>query len=97
MEQSVCDLRVDTTVVLRVVSNLGPFTPDDLAVGGDHTQLGNVDLENCSLGQDTELCVQGVLRVLLDREDGQLHGDGHFGARKSAHIQTRGQVREHTE
>lgn len=79
-------VRIDTSVVLGVVGNLGPFTPDNLAVGGDHTQLGDVDFEDRSLGQDTELSVQGVLGVLLDGEDGQLHGDGHFGARKSAQM-----------
>jgi hypothetical protein len=76
-------VRIDTAVVLGVVRNLGPFTPDNLAVGGDHTQLGDVDFEDCSLGQDTELSVQGVLGVLLDGEDGQLHGDGHFRAEQS--------------
>ena len=74
------DLRVDTALVLRGVGNLGPFSPDDLSVGGDHTQLGDVDLDDCSLGQDTELGVQRVLGVLLDGQNGQLHGNSHFGA-----------------
>lgn len=76
-------VRIDTAVVLGVVGNLGPFTPDDFAVGGDHTQLGDVDFEDRSLGQDTELSVQRVLGVLFDGEDGQLHGDSHFRAGKS--------------
>lgn len=78
------DLRVDTALVLRGVGNLGPFSPDDLSVGGDHTQLGDVDLDDCSLGQDTELSVQRVLGVLLDGQNGQLHGNSHFGAVQSA-------------
>lgn len=78
------DLRVDTALVLRGVGNLGPFSPDDLSVGGDHTQLGDVDLDDCSLGQDTELGVQRVLGVLLDGQNGQLHGNSHFGAVQSA-------------
>lgn len=84
MNKGVSDLRVDTAVVLGVVGNLGPFSPDDLAIGGDHTQLGDVDLDDCSLGQDSELCVQRVLRVLLDGQNGQLDGNGHFGAIKLA-------------
>lgn len=74
------NLRIDTALVLRGVGDLGPFSPDDLSVGGDHTQLGDVDLDDCSLGQDTELSVQRVLGVLLDGQDGQLHGNSHFGA-----------------
>ena len=78
------NLRIDTALVLRGVGNLGPFSPDDLSVGGDHTQLGDVDLDDCSLGQDTELGVQRVLGVLLDGQNGQLHGNSHFGAVQSA-------------
>lgn len=34
-----------------------------------------------ALAQDTELCVQGILGVLLYREDGQLDSDREFGMR----------------
>lgn len=90
-------VRIDTAVVLGVVGNLGPFTPDDLAIGGDHTQLGDVDFEDRSLGQDTELSIQGVLGVLLDGKNGQLHSDGHFRAGKSVSDPTELKQEKHTE
>lgn len=33
------DSRVDTSVVLGGVGDLGPFTPDDLTAGRHHTQF----------------------------------------------------------
>lgn len=51
------DSRVDTTVVLRGVGDLGPFTPDNLTAGRHHTQFRDVDFDDGSLGQDTELSV----------------------------------------
>lgn len=41
---------VDTAVVLAVVGDLRPSTPDNLAACGDETELGNVDLDNGTLG-----------------------------------------------
>lgn len=62
------------------VGNLGPFTPDNLAARGDETKLGDVDFDDGTLGQDTQLSVQGVLGVLLDGENGELNSDTEFGA-----------------
>lgn len=62
------------------VGDLGPFTPDNLTAGGNKTKLRNVDLHNSTLGQNTQLSVQGVLGVLLDGQDGQLDGDTELGA-----------------
>lgn len=70
---------VQAAVVLGVVGNLGPTTPDDLATSGDKTKFRNVDLDDGTLGQDTELGVHGVLRVLLDGDDGELDSDTEFG------------------
>jgi hypothetical protein len=76
------NLRVDTAVVLGHVGNLGPFTPDNLTGGSDETQFGDVDFDDGTLGQDTQLGVKRVVGVLLDGEDGQLNGDTEFGAGK---------------
>lgn len=59
--------RVDAAVVFWVVCDLGVLwdvldefcqrtltRPDDLSASGDHTQLGDVDLDNGTLGEDTE-------------------------------------------
>lgn len=62
------------------IGDLRPFTPDDLAAGGDEPELGDIDLDNSTLSQDAELCVERILGVLLDREDGQLHSHSQFGA-----------------
>ena len=39
------------------VGNLSPFTPDNLTGSGDKTQLRDVDLDNGTLGQDTQLSI----------------------------------------
>jgi len=49
--------RVDTAVVLTVVCDLGPATPDDLAAGGDEAEFGDVDFDDCAFCEDAELCV----------------------------------------
>ena len=36
--------------------------------------LGANDLEDSSLGDDAELCVEGGRWILLDRDDGQMEG-----------------------
>jgi hypothetical protein len=71
--------RIDTTVILGGVGHLGPFTPDNLTGSGNKTQLGNVDFDNGSLRQDTQLGIERVLGVLLDGQDGQLDGDSKLG------------------
>lgn len=71
--------RINTTVVLGGVGDLGPFTPDNLTRGGNKTQLGDIDLNDCSLGQDTQLSIERVLGVLLDGQNGELHGDSQLG------------------
>jgi len=62
------------------IGDLSPFTPDDLTAGRNKTKLGDVDLNNCTLGQNTELGVQRVLGVLLNGQNGQLDSDTEFGA-----------------
>lgn len=78
--------RINTTIVLRGVGNLGPFTPDNLTGSGNETQLGDVDLNDCSLGQDTQLGIKRVLGVLLDGQDGELHGDSQLGTEEEKSI-----------
>lgn len=51
---------VDTAIVLRNVGDLSPFTPHDLSGSCDKTKLGNVDLDNRTLGQNTKLGVERV-------------------------------------
>lgn len=53
-----------------------------LSGGGDEAQLGDVDFEHGTLGQDTQLSVERVLGVLLDGQDGELDGDTELGAEK---------------
>ena len=60
---------VDTTVIFRVVGDLSVFSEDDLASGGDHTKLGDVNFDDGTLGQYAELSVDGGLRVFLDTEN----------------------------
>lgn len=72
------NLRINTAVVLRVVCDLGPSTPNNLAAGSDHAQFTDVDLDDGSLGQDAELGVHGGLRVLLDAQKRELDGDSEF-------------------
>lgn len=73
------EYRVDTTIVLGVVCDLCVTTPDDLASGSCQPQLRYVDFEDGTLAQNTKLCIEGVLRVLLDGNDRQLNRDGKLG------------------
>ena len=73
------DIRVDTSIILAIIRDLGPSTPHDLATRGDQSQLAHVDLEDCPLGQNAKLGVHGVLGVLLDGDDGQLNRDSKLG------------------
>lgn len=50
---------VDAAVVLAVVCDLSPSTPNDLAACGDEAEFGNVDFDDGTLGEDAELCVPG--------------------------------------
>lgn len=50
---------IDTAVILTVVCNLSPSAPNDLASGCDKTEFRDVDLDDGSLCEDTELCVPG--------------------------------------
>lgn len=54
-------------------------TPHDLSTSRHQTQLRDVDLDDGTLGQHTKLCVQRVLGVLLDGDDGQLDGNAELG------------------
>jgi hypothetical protein len=53
--------------------------PDDLSARGDHTELGDVDLEDGTLCEDTKGGVERRLGVLLDAEDGELEGSLELG------------------
>ena len=44
-----------------------------------HTKFRDVNLNNGTLGQDAELSVQRVLRVLFHGEDGKLDCDAELG------------------
>ena len=79
--------RVDTAVVLGSVGHLGPFTPDNFTGSGNETQLGNVDFDNGSLGQDTQLGIERVLGVLLDGQNGKLNSDSEFGTEREYQYQ----------
>lgn len=46
--------------------DLCPFTPNDLSSSCHHTQLTDIDFDDRSFGQNTELSIHGILRVLLD-------------------------------
>ena len=41
---------VDASIVFRVVGDLGVLAPDDLAGGGHQTEVGDVDLDDGTLG-----------------------------------------------
>jgi hypothetical protein len=71
--------RINTPVVLAIVRNLSPLPPHDLPTCRHNPQLGNVYLDDRSLGQYAELCVHGVLWVLFDGYDGELDGYAEFG------------------
>lgn len=73
-------IRIDRAIVLRSIGDLRIFTPYDLSACRDETQFGDVDFDDGSLGQDSQLGVERVLRVLLDAQDGQLHGDAELRA-----------------
>ena len=70
---------VDAALVLRVVGDLGVTTPDNLSTSSDKTKFADVDLDNGTLGQNTQLSVKRVLGVLLDADDGQLNGNAKLG------------------
>ena len=70
---------VDTAIVLAVVGNLGPSTPNDLAASSDKTELGNVDLDNGTFGKNSKLCVPRMymsanVRNLSFQRVSNLHG-----------------------
>jgi len=62
--------------------------PNDLSAGGDETELGNVDLEDGTLGEDTKGGVQRGLGVLLDAEDGELERGLELGCGTSTCVKT---------
>lgn len=70
---------VDAALILRVVGHLGVATPDNLSTSGDETEFADVDLDDGTLGQNTQLGVERVLGVLLDTDDGQLNGNAKLG------------------
>lgn len=63
---------VDATIVFGVVGDLSVFTPNHLTSGGGHAEFGNVDFDDGTFGQNTQLGVEGALRILLDTDDGQV-------------------------
>ncbi len=48
---------VNCTVHFGVVGDLRVLAPHDLAARGDEAQLGHVHLDDCALGDDTQLQV----------------------------------------
>lgn len=62
--------RIHTTVVRRVVRNLGVPTPYNLTRRRHKTKITDVDLDDRTLREDAELSVERVVGVLLDRDDG---------------------------
>lgn len=61
---------VNTALVLRVVSDLSKAAPNNLSTSSDQTQLADIDLDNRTLRQDSQLRIHGVLGILLDGDDG---------------------------
>lgn len=72
------DLRIHATIILAVIRNLSPATPNNFATSCDKAQLANVDLDDRSLGKNSQLCVHGVLWVLLDANYWELYRDAQF-------------------
>jgi len=48
---------IDTAVQLWIIGNLTVLAPNNLTGLSDETQFRDIDLENCTLGNNTELCV----------------------------------------
>ena len=71
--------RVDTAIILTIVGDLGPTTPNDLTTGGNETEFADIDLDDGTLGEDAQLGIHRILRVLLHRKDGELNGHAEFG------------------
>jgi hypothetical protein len=53
---------------------------------GGRTELRNIDLNNGTLGQNAELSVQWILRVLFHGEDGELDCDTELGVLQSLSV-----------
>ena len=62
-------------IIVRIVRNLRVSSPNHLAARRDQAQLADVDFDDSSLGQNAEVGVQRVLRVLLDSDNRQLNCD----------------------
>ncbi len=56
---------IDAAVVFWVVGDLGVLAPHHLARCRDETKVANVHLNDSSLRDDTQCCIQLALRVLL--------------------------------
>jgi hypothetical protein len=58
-----------------LTGNLCPPPPYNLSASCDETKFGNIDFDDCSSCQDSQLGVERILRVLLDTNDWQLNGN----------------------
>ena len=47
------NVRIDTSIILAIVGDLSPSTPDYLSTSCNQTELANVDFDNCTFGQYT--------------------------------------------
>lgn len=61
------NLRVYATIVLTVVSDLCPATPDDFSSCSDQSQLRNIYFNDRTFGEDTELGVYEKLATCIER------------------------------
>ena len=63
---------IDAAVVFGVVGDLRVFSKHDFTASGNHTKLGDIDFNYCSLRQHAQLGIHRGLWVLLDTQYLQL-------------------------
>ena len=63
---------VDTTIEFRTISHLGILAPHNLSALRHQTQLTHIDFQHRSLRNNTQISIQGRLRVLFDAQNGKL-------------------------
>ena len=73
--------RINTTVILAVVRNLCPLSPDDLTTSCHKTKLTDINFDNRTLRQDAQLRIHRALRVLLHTNNRQLDRHSEFWMR----------------
>ena len=69
----VCDLdkqnSIHTPIILTIIRNLRPSSPNHLATRSHQTQFTDIDFDYRAFRQYTQLRVHWILRVLLDADD----------------------------